>query len=162
MSRAPETNVNKSFEHIAQFLSIHAQLLDERNFDAWLDGFHENARYRVISAENLLLGLDMPLLLANNKNMLRDRIVSLREANVYNLHYDHHLLGLPVIKRLGDVVQVVTPITIHQIDQNGIAELYCIGRYKDELICDSEAIAIMRRDVIYENFGVLRLLSTPL
>lgn len=147
---------------IVEFLSAHARALDAADFDTWMASFEEDASYTVISAENLKLGLNMPLLSASNKNMIRDRILSLREANVYNIHTDHHVLGLPTVSQAGDKVQVNTPLVVHQIDQDGVATLYCIGRYLDELSVSEDAITIRKRDVVFENFGVLRLLATPI
>jgi anthranilate 1,2-dioxygenase small subunit len=147
---------------IIEFLSSHAQSLDEGNYDAWMEAFREQASYRIISAENLRLGLDMPLVLAVNKNMIRDRILSLRQANVYNIHTDHHVLGLPTIKHDGDVLKVKTPLVVHQINQDGIATLYFVGRYIDELSIDADIVTIKSRNVVFDNFGVIRLLATPL
>lgn len=151
-------------DRITEFLSRHAQSLDGQDYDTWLEGFEEDAQYRVISAENLQLNKDMPLVLAKNKNMIRDRILSLREANVYNIHCDHHVLGLPIItpSDAKNIIQVTTPFIVHQIDQDGVADLYCVGRYQDKIHMDKDKIGLKSRDVIYENFGVLRLFSTPI
>jgi len=147
---------------VIAFLSAHAQRLDVGDFDAWMAPFEEGATYQIVSAENLRLGMDMPLLLASSKNMIRDRILSLREANIYNIHVDHHVLGLPVIEEEGGaVLKVHTPILVHQIDQDGVATLFCVGRYDDELVDEGESFAIRRREVVFENFGIRRLLATP-
>ena len=43
--------------------------------------------------ENYVRGLPLQLMLCENKNMLRDRVISLRQANIYNIHVDRHLIS---------------------------------------------------------------------
>jgi anthranilate 1,2-dioxygenase small subunit len=147
---------------VITFLARNASALDGTDYDAWCDDFVEDCRYRVISVENQLLGHDMPLMLMKNRNMVLDRILSLRQANVYNIHRDTHILGLPLIANGGGPVRAETPFTIYQTNQDGISSLFCVGRYVDELASDGDRLKIRHRDVMVENFAVIRLLSTPL
>lgn len=147
---------------VIDFLARNAASLDRTDFDAWVDDFVEDCCYRVVSVENAQLGYDMPLMLMKNKNMLHDRILSLREANIYNIHRDSHILGLPVVAAANGEIRAETPITVYQTNQDGVASLFCVGRYVDEIVQSAGALKLKRRDVMVENFGIIRLLSTPL
>ena len=61
----------------------YAQALDSDNLEAWPDFFTENGRYRIATAENEARGLPLPVLSAEGRGMMRDRIQSLRHANIY-------------------------------------------------------------------------------
>ncbi len=147
---------------VIAFQAKSAALLDAADYDRWMEDFDEDCLYQVLSVENLDLGYDLPLLLAKNKNMLRDRILSLREANIYNIHRDRHVLSLPVVTREGDLIKAVTSLVIYQSDQEGISTLFAVGRYEDEIRESPQGLRLKRRDVILDTYGIVRLLSTPL
>ena len=151
-----------SLDEVVQFLANNARALDSGDYDAWLGDFAEDCRYVVQSAENLDLGHDMPLMYARNKNMLRDRILSLREANIYNIHRDRHVLGLPWLGRGDSALPVETGIAVFQTDQDGYSALFCVGAYRDKLVRENAAYRILSREVIVDSFAVKRLLATPL
>lgn len=147
---------------VIDFLARNAAALDRTDFDHWAEDFVEDCTYRIVSMENHQLGYDMPLMLMKNKNMILDRILSLREANIFNIHRDSHILGLPVVEKKNDRIQVETPITVFQTNQDGVASLFCVGRYVDKIVETKAGLKLKSRDVMVENFGIIRLLSTPL
>jgi len=151
-----------SLDRVAQFLAGNAKTLDRGDYDAWLEDFVEECRYVVQSAENLDLGHDMPLMYARNKNMLRDRIVSLRDANIYNIHRDRHVIGLPWLAAEADRVKAEAGIAVYQTDQNGYSTLFCVGAYRDTLVERDGSLRVLSREVVVDSFAVKRLLATPL
>jgi anthranilate 1,2-dioxygenase small subunit len=149
-------------EEVVQFLAANARHLDSGDYDSWIEDFAEDCRYVVQSVENIDLGHDMPLIYARNKAMLRDRILSLREANLYNIHRDRHLLGLPWIRRQQDGLSVETSLAVYQTDQDGYSSLFCAGAYRDKLVRVRGAHKILSREVVVDSFAIKRLLATPL
>src|SRR5678816_1598555 len=74
------------FELRAQIEDLHARYchaLDTDALEAWPDFFTEKGVYRITTAENEARGLPMPVLYCEGRAMLRDRIASLRHANIY-------------------------------------------------------------------------------
>ena len=49
--------------------------------------------YKIVPRENHVRNLPLSLMLCENKDMLRDRVQSLRKANIYNIHTDRHLVS---------------------------------------------------------------------
>ena len=84
-----ETSVRDA---INDLMADYCHYLDDNRLEEWLDFFTEDCQYKILSRENVEDGLPLELLSCRNKNMLRDRILSLREANIYNIHFDKHLL----------------------------------------------------------------------
>ncbi|MEJ0069530.1 MAG: hypothetical protein WDO24_13255 [Pseudomonadota bacterium] len=68
-------------EQATELLFEYVARIDQDRLEEWLDLFVETARYQIVPRENVEQGLPVSLMLCTNKNMLRDRIVSLREAN---------------------------------------------------------------------------------
>ncbi|TMG80468.1 MAG: terephthalate 1,2-dioxygenase, partial [Betaproteobacteria bacterium] len=61
----------------------YAHALDNDDLEHWPDFFTPSGRYRITTAENEARGLPLPVLYAEGEAMLRDRIASLRHANIY-------------------------------------------------------------------------------
>src|SRR5262244_4145069 len=76
----------------------YAQAIDDDKLEAWPDFFTEQGRYRVTTAENFERGLPLGMIYATSRAMLRDRVRSLREANVYEAQRYRHVVGLPLIE----------------------------------------------------------------
>ena len=69
----------------------YVQAIDDNQLEAWPDFFTEDCRYRVTTAENLERGLPLGLIYATSRAMLRDRVRSLRDANVYEAQRYRHM-----------------------------------------------------------------------
>src|SRR5918911_5015182 len=72
----------------------YVSVLDDDRLEDWPSMFPETCRYEIIARENVESGLPAPLLYCDNARMLRDRVVSLRRANIYEKPaYRHFLSG---------------------------------------------------------------------
>src|SRR5439155_175075 len=67
--------------------------VDEDRLEDWVELFDEDCDYRIVTRENVEQGLPNVLMWCDNKNMLRDRVESYRNVNLYNPHYDRHVIG---------------------------------------------------------------------
>ena len=138
-------------------------LIDEGRFDEWLDLFAEDCSYKVVPRENLAQGLPGCLILCENKDMLRDRITSLREANKFNIHVARHLIGLPRVTRASpDTLTVEAAYSVFQSDQDGDSRLFSVGSYVDLLRLTGGVARFTEKLVIVDTFSIPSLLATPL
>src|SRR6516162_499969 len=76
----------------------YVQAIDDDKLEAWPDFFTEQGRYRVTTAENFERGLPLGMIYATSRAMLRDRVRSLRDANVYEAQRYRHMIGPAVIR----------------------------------------------------------------
>jgi anthranilate 1,2-dioxygenase small subunit len=151
------------FFRITQFLARYARLLDADELETWLDLFDEDCHYEILSRENVAQNLALALMLCDNKNMLRDRVSSLRIANIYNLHYDCHVLGLPTVtvSAVG-TYQVECAYSLFQSNLEGVSELFSVGQFRMQLIETDGGLRIRRQIVVTDTGAVVRLLATPI
>ena len=71
--------------------------LDEDRLEDWPELFLDDGVYKMVSRENYSQGFQIPLLLLDSKNMLRDRVYSLRNANIFQAHrYRHAISGVRI------------------------------------------------------------------
>src|SRR6476660_3107491 len=76
----------------------YVQAIDDDRLEAWPDFFVETCRYIITTAENRERGLPLGMIYATSRAMLRDRVHSLRDANVYEAQRYRHVIGPPVIE----------------------------------------------------------------
>jgi len=156
-----------SIEHrlaIDDLFADYGACLDSDRLEDWLDLFAEDCVYQIVPRENAELGLPVTLMLCENKDMLRDRIVSLREANEYSVHTDKHLITNVRIKGPADGggYAVEANYAMYQADNEGNGSLYSFGTYIDEVIFDGAAAKFRAKTVIVDNWSIPHMLSTPI
>ena len=137
-------------------------LIDAAEWDAWLDLFAAACRYQIIPRENAELGLPAGLIFCDSRAVLEDRIMALREANKYNIHWDRHVIGLPRILDAGGEISVQAPFAVYQSDQEGSSRLFATGLYRDRIISEGDHLKFRDKMVLLDTFAVPSLLATPL
>ena len=103
----------------------------------------------------------------NSKDMLRDRILSLREAVLYNVHTDKHVLGAirvsgPEIENGVQVWSTQTNYSLYQTTADGETSLFSVGTYRDKVVFSNGRPLFAEKTVIADTFTIDRLLSTPI
>src|SRR5438128_4170960 len=78
---------------LEQLYTDYAHCLDADELERWSDFFTEDCFYRITSAENYEAGLPLGLIYATSRNMLKDRVSALREANIYEPQRYRHLVS---------------------------------------------------------------------
>jgi anthranilate 1,2-dioxygenase small subunit len=152
-----------SREAAQDLIDDYADLIDSDRLEEWLDLFTEDCIYRVTSRENEDQNLPVSIILCNDKNMLRDRIVSLRNANEYNLHYDRHLVSNVRVRVAADgTPRIEANYAVVQTTLEGRSILFSVGRYRDRVRWVEGRLLITEKLVIMDTFAVPTLLATPL
>jgi 3-phenylpropionate/cinnamic acid dioxygenase small subunit len=112
-------------EAIELLNSDYARAIDDDRIEVWPEFFHEQCMYRITTAANYRRGLEVGLVYADSKGMLKDRVAALREANVYERQRYRHLVGLPSILREEEgESRVETPFLVTRIMRDGTMDLF--------------------------------------
>lgn len=138
----------------------YAHALDADRLEDWPDFFTEGARYRITTAENEARGLPLAVLYAEGRAMLRDRVASLRHANIYEPQRYRHIVSSVLVDRDGESARSIANFLVVRIMENGEAMLFASGRYVDRI-----SIAAMQYDervVICDSRRFDTLLAIPL
>ncbi len=150
-------------EAIAELMADYVHLIDDDRLEDWVELFVENCVYKILSRENVDAGYPLELMSCNSKNMLRDRILSLREANLYNLHTDKHLLGAVRVLDCEDGVwSVRANYSVYQTSSIGETGLFSVGTYRDKVVFRGGKPRFSEKIVVADTFAVARMLSTPI
>lgn len=117
----------------------YAHALDADRLEDWPDFFTESGCYRIATAENEARGLPIPVLLAESRAMLRDRVVSLRSASIYEPQRYRHLVSATLVERIDEVrVSSVSNFLVVRVLQDSEAALFASGRYLDRILLAGE------------------------
>src|SRR5215813_7122102 len=92
---------------LEQLLTDYVHCLDADELERWPDFFTEDCFYRITSAENYEAGLPLGLIYATSRDMLKDRVSALRQANIYEPQRYRHLVSS--IKIVGNAVEGPSP-----------------------------------------------------
>ncbi|MFM0227391.1 anthranilate 1,2-dioxygenase small subunit AndAd [Paraburkholderia dipogonis] len=147
--------------HMLQSRYVNA--LDNDRLEAWPDFFVEDCLYEIVPRENDDAGLPIGIIHCTNKRMLRDRVVSLRNANIFEEHsYRHMTSGLTVLEQSADEVRTESSYIVVQTLTNGESFVYQAGRYLDRVVRTPNGWRYAEKRVIYDTSRVRTLLATPI
>jgi 3-phenylpropionate/cinnamic acid dioxygenase small subunit len=137
--------------------------LDADELERWPDFFTEDCFYRVTSAENYEAGRPLGLIYATSRNMLKDRVSALREANVYEPQRYRHLVSpLKLLGERAGRLDLVASFVVIRTMQDGEMTIFAAGRYLDEVRRDGAAWRFASRDVVLDSRQIDTLLAIPL
>ncbi len=109
--------------------------LDEDRLEDWPALFVEDCLYEIIAKENEDAGLPAPLIRCDSAAMLRDRVVSLRHANIYEKPHYRHMLSGTRWRHVDDgTVAMRASYVVVNTSQAGDTIVYQAGRYEDRLV----------------------------
>ncbi|MBU9277748.1 anthranilate 1,2-dioxygenase small subunit AndAd [Burkholderia gladioli] len=137
--------------------------LDNNRLESWPEMFTEDCLYEIVPKENADLGLPIGIIHCSNRRMLRDRVVSLRHANIYDAHtYRHMTSGLTILEVRGEEIDTESNYVVVQTKSDGESHVYQAGRYLDTVVRTPEGLRYRAKRVIYDTSRVQTLLATPI
>jgi anthranilate 1,2-dioxygenase small subunit len=143
---------------------LHAQYahaLDADKLEEWPNFFTESGRYRIATAENEERGLPLPVLSAEGRGMMRDRIQSLRHANIYEPQRYRHLVSAVVVEKISArEAKSTANFVVIRIMQDGDSIIFASGRYADRIALPE--MKYHERVVICDSRRFDTLLAIPL
>ena len=149
---------------VQELQARYAQALDDDRLEAWPDFFTDACRYLVTTADNLAQGMPLGMIYATSRAMLRDRVRSLRDANIYEAQRYRHMIGPPVVEaEEGGVVRVRTNFMVARIMHSGETILFATGRYDDRIaLTGPDTARFAEKVVVLDSQVVDTLLAIPI
>jgi anthranilate 1,2-dioxygenase small subunit len=142
--------------------ALYAHALDADKLEEWPRFFTEHGTYRITTAENEARGLPLPVLYAEGRPMLRDRVASLRHANIYEPQRYRHLVSPALVERINErAASSLANFIVVRIMENGDTLLFASGRYVDRIALTPEP-RYEERVVICDSRRFDTLLAIPL
>ena len=150
-------------ERVEDFLAEIAFALDDDRLEDWPGFFTEDAAYRIVPRDGYEAGRPIGILLCEGRGMMRDRVLALRTANIFEPHTYCHLLGRPRIARAADgALTVRSSFVLYRTMQGGGTEVFAAGKYVDRIVERDGALLLAGRDVVVESRRVDILVVLPI
>ncbi len=150
-------------EAVARLLADYAACLDNDDLDRWPDFFLPEASYRITTARNEARGLSIGYVEAEGRAMIEDRVLSLREANIYEPQRYRHILSIPRIVAVEDgEITVETGFMVVRIMQSGDTALFAVGQYNDRIVACDGGLKFAAKTVVLDSEKIDTLLAIPL
>ena len=141
----------------------YVEAIDDGKLEAWPDFFTEHGRYRITTAENFARDLPLAMIHATSRAMLRDRVRSLRDANVYEGQRYRHVLGAPLVEAdSAGALGARTSFIVARIMHTGETTLFATGRYLDRIVIEHDTPRFAEKLVILDSRRIDTLLALPL
>jgi anthranilate 1,2-dioxygenase small subunit len=141
----------------------YVQCIDEDRLEEWPGFFVEDCNYIIHPRENLDAGLEGYWIYCESNAMLRDRIHALRDANVYNIHYDRHIISNVLVEDEKDGVYISKAnYLVIQTDVEGHSHVFSAGEYRDKIVMVDGAPKFLEKVVVPDTFNIDRPLAVPL
>lgn len=150
-------------ERIVELNYRYAQCLDDNRLSEWPDFFTDEGRYLIHPRENLDAGMEGYWLYFENKRMLRDRVVSLLEVNIYQIRRERRFVSnVMVTGRDGDAWLARANYMVMHTDNEGRSSVFSVGEYRDRIVESDGILRFSERQVVADTFLVPSHLSMPI
>ena len=148
---------------VAALQAAYAAAIDDDRLEEWPEFFTTDGTYKVISRENADRGLEIATIYCSGRPMLIDRVVSLRQANIFPTHHYRHIISIPRICTVEDaVVCVETNYLVLQTRNDGVTTLYNAGKYVDHIRNSGAGLQFVSKVAIYDTSRVDTLMAKPI
>jgi len=156
----PEIARQLELEHL---YTDYAACLDSDALEHWPEFFVENCVYRITTAENYEADRPLGLIYATSRNMLKDRVSALRQANIYEpQRYRHMISGVRIQRDDVDALEVAANFLVVRTMQDGAMTLFAAGRYLDRVVRGVAGWHFARKIVVLDSRQIDTLLAIPL
>jgi anthranilate 1,2-dioxygenase small subunit len=150
---------------IEELCARYVHCIDDDRLEEWPDFFVEDGHYRVTTAENLERNLPLPIIYADSRAMLRDRVAALRHANIYEAQRYRHSVSSVLVERIDSAsARARSNFQVIRIMQTGESMLFATGRYLDRIRIsgDTGVPQFEERIVVLDSRQLDTLLAIPL
>jgi anthranilate 1,2-dioxygenase small subunit len=149
---------------VEQLIFEWARRIDENRVEEIADLLVPNGRYTVQSRFNLDRNLPHCSIDCHSPAQLRDRILSMRIANIYEPHHYRHMIsGIQILKKENNLLEVVSNFSIiRTMELDGQIQIIFTGQARDEISIDQQTILFKRRHLVFDSRAIETLLVIPI
>jgi anthranilate 1,2-dioxygenase small subunit len=159
----PAAVSGESYNKIVALQYAYARCIADDQLEHWPDFFADECLYKILPRENYERDMPLAIMMCDSKGMLQDRVRSLREASIYNIHYPlMQIANIEIVGRDSGVYEVRANYSAYQTNQEGESSVYSIGQYRDKIVFVDDQPRFKEKIVILDTYNVPNLLAVPL
>ena len=141
-----------------------ARAIDEDRVEDIAALLTDDAEYKVASRFNVDRGLPLAIIHCKSAAQLRDRIKSMRIANIYEPHHYRHIVsGVQILGEQGGCFEVRSNYAvIRTMDHDGSMTVFSSGQCRDLVTLAGGEPRFRQRHMIYDSRAIETLMVIPL
>jgi anthranilate 1,2-dioxygenase small subunit len=148
---------------IEDMFQDYAFAIGDDNVEAWPDFFTDDGHYRITTRESVQRGLPMALFSCRGIGQIRDRVMALRKANIFEPHNYNHILSRPRFSLQADgSIAGRTNFVVYRTMHDGPQSRFAVGCYRDVIVEEGSAPKLKERSVVLDSRQVDVLLVYPI
>ncbi|CAB3807049.1 Anthranilate 1,2-dioxygenase small subunit [Paraburkholderia ultramafica] len=162
------TSVTRNSEFVALAHEVRnlfdevADLLDQDEVERFPSYFIDDCMYQVVSRENYAEGLPQAAIYCDGVNMVRDRVIALRETQVYVPRiWRHFISGIRITAISEGDIHVRSNFFVTEAMSDADPTVFLVGQYIDVLVRAGDGLKFKQRLAVYDNHHVRRSLIVP-
>ena len=150
--------------HQVEQLQIdYAYCIDSGHFEDWPEFFTDECVYQIISRDSYEQGHESGFYYCRSKNMLRDRVLALRETTIYEPQRYRHIIGGTRILESGDKrCRAESNLIVVRTLQAGEMGIFAAGAYLDTITFETGTPKFIEKVVVTDSPQIDMLLAGPL
>lgn len=147
---------------IRRFYDLVAAQIDQDDVESFPRHFIDDCLYQVVSRENYTEGLPQAAIYCDGIGMVRDRVIALRETQVYVPRvWRHFISGIRVTAVERGEIHVRANFLVTEAMSDTDPTIFLVGEYLDILVNDGQALKFKQRLAVFDNHHVNRSLIVP-
>ena len=152
------------YRQVEQLIYEWARRIDENRVEEIADLLTPSGRYTVQSRFNLDRNLPHCSIDCHSPAQLRDRILSMRIANIYEPHHYRHMIsGIQILKKEHQQLEVVSNFSIiRTMELDGQIQIVFTGQARDLIFMDEETTLFTKRHLVFDSRAIETLLVIPI
>ncbi len=147
---------------VASFYGRYLGALNRGDLAAWPAAFLEDGCYRVSSAENVLAGWDVDLVLCETKGMIEDRLYSLQNACTFEPRLIRRIASNFQVVEMTDHWDVRADFIATQARLDQPISIFAAGYFEDKVVSTDGEIKFLQHRCVCDNDLVDNSLIFPL
>jgi len=158
----PDVEILVLENQLRHFYEKIADLLDQDQIEQFPGYFLDDCMYQVVSRENYSENLPQATIYCDGVAMVRDRVIALRETQVYVPRvWRHFISGTRVTAIEGDEIHARANFLITEATSDNDPTLFLVGMYLDVLVRDGDGFKFKQRLAVFDNHHISRSLIAP-
>ena len=148
---------------VEELLASYVECIDDDRLEEWPEHFTPECVYKILPRENADRGLPLATIFCDSRGMLADRVISLRNANIYAVHYYRHLLSNVRIKSIENGrIKVQSNFVVFQTKQDGATSVFSAGKYLDTIVEEAGALKFSEKIAVIDTYRIDTLMVRPI
>ena len=154
----------EDFFALSQLYARYGAVVDEADWDGWVEMFTEDCRYKLQPRENQERGFPLATLAFEGQGMLKDRVYGIRETLFHDPYYQRHVIGAPLVHRVDEagVIHCEANYAVLRTRLSKESTVFNVGRYIDEVVRTPAGLKFASRLVVYDSEMIPNSLIYPI